>query len=200
MDNKDFDEVEDIFGTDVEENYDVPVFNPDSSSDDNNVEVPTYEEVKETEDVPLYDVQPEVEETPVVEEAKEESEIQVPLFDDNASFNVQQEESSFEPELSTQTDVFDVDPVALEPNYDEEPVEETYGPVQVEANYDEEVNEHPDAVVSLNNEPEEVNNTKLEDVPPVNLKDNQSLKFVFIIGIIILIAIFLLPLLNQFNI
>ena len=204
MDNKDFDEVEDIFGTDIEENYDVPVFNPESNGENKSVEIPSVDEVK-TEEVPVYeDVLSSNSNTDVVDNVAEET-------DDSKIYNVQSDVV----ENNTQTDIFDVQPETVqqdnndvkpvdpEPTYEDvnpENSEVSYGPVMPEVAYDEDVNEHPDAVVSLNNEEEVKEDVKLEDVPPVNLKDNQSLKFVFIIGIIILVAIFLLPFIDKFAI
>ena len=183
MDNKDFDEVEDIFGTDIEENYDVPVFDPQSNIEKD--EVPTSEEVKPVEEVPVYN-----------DVLQSEPNITVDSVDSEASVIEESPEvQSDVVEDNTQTDVFDVQP---EITVDKEEVK--YGPVAVETSYEEEVNVHPDSVVTLNNNQEEKDATNVEDVPPINIADNKSLKFVFIIGVIILIAIFLLPLANKLGI
>lgn len=57
-----------------------------------------------------------------------------------------------------------------------------------------EVLEHPDAKIKLNNEQEEkLDKKELEELQNVKLMDNGSLKFVLILGIILLIVIFLIP-------
>lgn len=185
MDNKDFDEVEDIFGTDLEENYDVPVFDPQTNNDDmtNNEEVST----SNLEEVPVYNDNTEFDYSPVIEENNNASTEDKEVDDDLVNNQV----------TSYETDsVASVEP---EPNY-ETNEEVNYGPVAPEVNYEEEIIEHPDAVVSLNNKEEVENKEKSDDVPPVNLKDNKSLKFVFVVGIIILVAIFLLPYINKLGI
>ena len=185
MDNKDFDEVEDIFGTDLEENYDVPVFDPQTNNDDmtNNEEVST----SNLEEVPVYNDNTEFDYSPVIEENNNASTEDKEVDDDLVNNQV----------TSYETDsVASVEP---EPNY-EANEEVNYGPVAPEVNYEEEIIEHPDAVVSLNNKEEVENKEKSDDVPPVNLKDNKSLKFVFVVGIIILVAIFLLPYINKLGI
>ncbi len=180
MDNKDFDEVEDIFGTDIEENYDVPVFNSDeqNKSEVNNFNIAS-------------------EEAPVFENNIED---ETPVYEDTTTEDIPSDnEPTFE---NTVSDVFDVHPTEVVDNSVDESVnvEQNYGPVPVEPSYDEEVNEHPDAVISLNNKEEEKEETKIEDVPAVKITDNSSLKFVIIVGIIILIAIFLLPLVDKLGI
>ena len=185
MDNKDFDEVEDIFGTDLEENYDVPVFDPQTNNDDmtNNEEVSN----SNLEEVPVYNDNSTFDDSPVIEENNNASTEDKEVDDDLVNNQV----------TSYETDsVASVEP---EPNY-EANEEVNYGPVAPEANYEEEIIEHPDAVVSLNNKEEVDNKEKSDDVSPVNLKDNKSLKFVFVVGIIILVAIFLLPYINKLGI
>ena len=172
MDNKDFEEVEDIFGAELDENYDVPVFDEQANTDNDEVAV--------KEEAPVYDVKPEVVEEPVNEAS---------------TYDIKPEvEETVTPE-----------PVVDAPTYGPVPVEpveyttDEVQPVSVETNY-EALNEHPDAVVSLNNNSneEEKEEVKLEDVPPVKLGDNKSLKFVLIIGIIILVAIFFLPYISEY--
>lgn len=210
MDNKDFEEVEDIFGENIEENYDVPVYDVQSNNEiDNSVnvqEVPSVDTVNE--ELPVYEnVQPVEEVAPIYENVvMPESESSI----ENNSYDVQSEvtenpvvepsfEDSIQPDYEVQPEVAPVEP---EPVYEDVSLnndEVNYGPVMPEATY-EEVNEHPDAIVSLNNKEEEKAEVKLEDVPNIKLSDNKSLKFVIIIGIIVLVAIMLLPLLNQFSI
>ncbi|MBR1718709.1 MAG: hypothetical protein IJ715_05515 [Bacilli bacterium] len=189
MDNKDFDEVEDIFGTDLEENYDVPVFEQQFNSEDtiNNEETSTFDDNEIKEEVPVYNDNTEFDYSPVIEENNNASTEDKEVDDDLVNNQV----------TSYETDsVASVEP---EPNY-ETNEEINYGPVAPEVNYEEEIIEHPDAVVSLNNKEEVENKEKSDDVTPVNLKDNKSLKFVFVVGIIILVAIFLLPYINKLGI
>ena len=206
MDNKDFDEVEDIFGTDLEENYDVPVFNPEENNEETTTSNVAAEEVQsfDNEVESVNDVQEDT--VPTFENSVEEV---APVFEDSVPFETTNENSSpveVEPVVeNTVSDVFDVQPevssVEPEPVYEDTNNDVNYGPVALEPTYDEEVNEHPDAIVSLNNNVEEKKeDTKLEDIPAVNLADNSSLKFVLVIGVIILIAIFLLPFINKLGI
>ena len=71
MDNKDFEEVEDIFGENIEENYDVPVYDVQSNNETNNSvsvqEVPSVDTVNE--EIPVYEnVQPVEEAAPIYED------------------------------------------------------------------------------------------------------------------------------------
>ncbi|MBP3765774.1 MAG: hypothetical protein J6G98_01145 [Bacilli bacterium] len=204
MDNKDFDEIEDIFDDDIEENYDVPVFEPQASdvdmADSVNDEVPSVDTVNQVDEVPVYEniASPETLESKMVNE-----EVETPIFEGTISSDSNtMNEDTINGDSSLEENI-EVTPVQPEPVYEDTTVdnEVSYGPVALEPAYSTEVNEHPTAVVSLNNNYEEENeNVKLEDIPNIKLSDNKSLKFVLIIGIIIFVAIMLLPLLNKFSI
>lgn len=229
MDNKDFEEVEDIFGEDIEENYDVPVYEvqPNNNEIDNSVNVQDVPADTVNDDVPVYESVQSFEPTEHAENIVEpvvNEEVQTPVFENSIvsepksideetiktdTYDIQPEvtpESVFEE--NTEVNNYEVKPevvpVEPEPIYEDaltDTNEVNYGPVELEPTYDEEVNEHPDAIVTLNNkEEEEQENVKVEDIPNIKLSDNKSLKFVIIIGVIILIAIMLLPLLNKFSI
>lgn len=223
MDNKDFEEVEDIFGENIEENYDVPVYEAQSNNVDNSLnvqEVPVVDTVNE--DVPVYENVQSVEPNDSSAASVVDEETQTPIYENviakepesiaeenvqNYSYDVQPEitsEPASENNVQTDYDVQpEVTPVEPEPVYEDVSLDNdvvNYGPVELEPTYNDEVNEHPDAIISLNNKEEEKSDVKLEDVPNIKLSDNKSLKFVIIIGIIVLVAIMLLPLLNKFSI
>ena len=216
MDNKDFDEIEDIFDDDIEENYDVPVFEPQASdvdvADSVNDEVPSVDTVNQVDEVPSVDTVNQVDEVPVYEniaspetlESKMVNEkVETPIFEGTISSDSDTMNEDTTNGDSSLEENIEVTPVQPEPVYEDTTVdnEVSYGPVVLEPTYSTEVNEHPTAVVSLNNNYEAENeNVKLEDIPNIKLSDNKSLKFVLIIGIIIFVAIMLLPLLNKFSI
>lgn len=57
-----------------------------------------------------------------------------------------------------------------------------------------EILENPNAQIKLQNEVEEqISNKEIEELKGVKLKDNSSLMFVLVLGIIFMIAIFLIP-------
>ena len=62
-----------------------------------------------------------------------------------------------------------------------------------------EVLENPNAKVVLNQEKEEeISSKEMNELKDVKLSDNNSLKFVLILGVIFLIAIFLIPVLSKY--
>ena len=78
----------------------------------------------------------------------------------------------------------------------EETINETVGQ---EVNVNKEVLEHPDAKITLKTEEDEVIDKKeLEELQSVKLSDNSSLKFVLILGLILLIFIFLMPIISEY--
>ena len=79
-----------------------------------------------------------------------------------------------------------------------EPVEQTIETVE-QQNLNKEVLEHPDAKITLKNEvEEEISKKELDELKDVKLSDNSSLKFVLILGIILLAVIFLIPYLSEY--
>lgn len=226
MDNKEKDIVNDGFGN-VEESYDVPVYEPITNNDsvvkeDTVEEIPVIEDIEPvtpiyTEEVPAFEENAPVEaiETPVytneVEPVMEKVESVEPIQTEEPTFGQPAVQETAEPVEKVQTDVPVEEPTfenpTVEYNYDVKPeVEEqpAVAPVPLEPNYEEEVPftedemsngvEHPDAKITLQKEEvkEEVSNEDLK----ISLNDNASLKFVLIIGIIIFIAIMVLPLTN----
>ena len=235
MDNKEFDEVEDIFGDNVEENYDVPVYEPimdntnetinveelpkvepidiDSNNEvvnntvpfeeNTNVEVPVYEStVNNPNETINVEELPKVE--PIDNDLNNEDVNNTVPFEENTNVeasttdNVESiaEESApvymdtnVSNESQTMEDINTVAPVALEPSYEED------APVPFAEEELSNNSEHPDAIVTLQRTQEVKEETTNEDLK-VNLMDNTSLKFVLIIGIIIFIAIMVLPFTN----
>ena len=62
-----------------------------------------------------------------------------------------------------------------------------------------EVLENPNAKVVLNQEKEEeISSKEMNELKDVKLSDNNSLKFVLILGVIFLIAIFIIPVLSKY--
>ena len=62
-----------------------------------------------------------------------------------------------------------------------------------------EVLEHPDAKITLKKEEEEViDKSEIEELKNVKLSDNSSLRFVLILGIILLVIIFLIPYVSKY--
>ena len=79
-----------------------------------------------------------------------------------------------------------------------EPVEQTIETVE-QQNLNKGVLEHPDAKITLKNEvEEEISKKELDELKDVKLSDNSSLKFVLILGIILLAVIFLIPYLSEY--
>lgn len=193
--------VDDVFGN-VEESYDVPVYEPIA-------DVTPVEPVKEEteEEIPVIeDIEPVIEETPAFEENTPVEAVETPIY----------EMPTVEPVQPVETVgpvMEEVQPVQPEPtveyNYDVKPeVDEQseVAPVPLEPNYEEEAPfteeemsngvEHPNAKVTLQTAEEEVKEEVSNEDLKINLNDNASLKFVLIIGIIIFIAIMILPLTN----
>lgn len=129
--------------------------------------------------------------------------------------NLFEEENSSEETVSSAfADLPPVAPVDYEDSVNNEPVsEETVQPEQTveqemeevssehvsSENLNKEVLEHPDAKITLNKEEEEVIDKKeLEELKNVKLSDNSSLKFVLILGVLLLIFIFLIPLISKY--
>lgn len=129
--------------------------------------------------------------------------------------NLFEEENSSEEQVSSAfADLPPVAPVDYEDSVNKEPVlEETVQPEQTveqemeevssehvsSENLNKEVLEHPDAKITLNKEEEEVIDKKeLEELKNVKLSDNSSLKFVLILGVLLLIFIFLIPLISKY--
>ena len=125
------------------------------------------------------------------------------IVNSNENADVQPVESTYE-EATVQ---------AVEPTYEEaivQPVEPTYEEAivqPVEPTYEEAtvqpvkliedesyVNENPNAQVNLMKGEEEENH-HVEDVSNEKITDNKSLMFVLVIGLVILVAIFVLPML-----
>ena len=190
MDNK---EVEDIFNIEPQnDESSVPVYEPPVQE-----EVPTYEDVQPVE--PVQEEVPTYEEVQPVEPVQEE----VPTYEEVQPVEPVQEEAP------TYEEVQPVEPVQEEvPTYEEVQPVQTEQAVELES--DESVkntttstiNENPNAKITFsNNTDNENDNFKLtnEDINEIkkSLKDNGSLKFVAIIGILILIVIMLLPLINN---
>ena len=91
----------------------------------------------------------------------------------------------------------EVQPVPLEPIYEEQVVNEQPYVESVEENKETEVptfNENPNAKVVLNKAEEVVEEEINHKDIKIDLKGNKSLMRVLLIGLVILVAIFLLPL------
>ena len=72
--------------------------------------------------------------------------------------------------------------------------------IESQNNYDQkEIKENPNAKVVLNQEKDEVISSKeMKELKNVKLKDNTSLTFVLFLGIIFLIAIFIIPVISKY--
>ena len=72
--------------------------------------------------------------------------------------------------------------------------------IESQNNYDQkEIKENPNAKVVLNQEKdEEISSKEMKELKNVKLKDNTSLTFVLFLGIIFLIAIFIIPVLSKY--
>lgn len=157
---------------------DVPTYeNQDEMENDVQIEeeIPVYEEVKPVETQQEYQTYEEPTEYNTVDPLPEDNEQEVFVQNDMPTYENQET-----------TENIDVQTEEQMPVYEEvKPVE----PLQQENN---EFLEHPDAKIELINEqkPEKNVDTKVE---PIKLSDNKSLTFVIIVGIIILVAILLLP-------
>lgn len=72
--------------------------------------------------------------------------------------------------------------------------------IESQNNYDQkEIKENPNAKVILNQEKdEEISSKEMKELKNVKLKDNTSLTFVLFLGIIFLIAIFIIPVISKY--
>jgi len=72
--------------------------------------------------------------------------------------------------------------------------------IESQNNYDQkEIKENPNAKVVLNQEKdEEISSKEMKELKNVKLKDNTSLTFVLFLGIIFLIAIFIIPVISKY--
>ena len=216
MDNK---EIEDIFNIEPQtDESSVPVYEP-LPQEETNVgavnEVPVYDSIQPMQEdtiatfepineVPTYDnvqpVEPVVEETqPVYDNVQPVNE--VPAYD-----NIQpmQEDTiaTFEPINEVPT-YDNVQPVAVEPVYDNvDTVNEETQNTTVTTKTSSDINENPNAKIAFGtntndeNENFKITNDDIKDIRK-SLKENSSLKFVLFMGILILIAIMLLPVINN---
>ena len=83
---------------------------------------------------------------------------------------------------------------SVEPVVEEQQIDENNKQV-----VNKEVLEHPDAKITLNNEKEEeIDKKELEELKDIKLSDNSSLRFVLILGLILLIVIFLIPFVSEY--
>ncbi len=157
---------------------DVPTYeNQDEIKNDvqTEEEVPAYEEVKPVETQQEYQTYEEPTEYNTVDPLPEDNEQEDFVQNDMPTYENQDEIENTD--VQTEEEI---------PVYEEvKPVE----PLQQENN---EFLEHPDAKIELKKEEkiEKNDNTKVESI---KLSDNKSLTFVIIVGIIILVAILLLP-------
>lgn len=89
-----------------------------------------------------------------------------------------------------------VEPVK-EISVEEAPVKELSE--EVKASINKEVLENPSAKVTLQTAKEEkVSKREIEELKGISLKDNSSLRFVLILGVILLIVIFLIPYVSKY--
>lgn len=64
---------------------------------------------------------------------------------------------------------------------------------------EKEVKENPTAKVVLSQEKdEEISSKEIQELQDIKLRDNSSLKFVLLLGIIFLIAIFIIPVISRY--
>lgn len=72
--------------------------------------------------------------------------------------------------------------------------------IEPKVNYDQkEIKENPNAKVVLNQEKdEEISSKEIKELKNIKLKDNSSLTFVLFLGIIFLIAIFVIPIISKY--
>lgn len=203
MDNK---EIEDIFNIEPQtDESSVPVYEPLEQEETNAGavnEVPAYDSIQPMQEdtfatfepineVPTYDnVQP-VE--PVVEEPQ-------PVYDNVQPVN---EVPSYDSVQPVQPVVEEVQPVAVEPVYDNvDTVNEETQNTTVTTKTSSDINENPNAKIAFGtntndeNENFKITNDDIKDIRK-SLKENSSLKFVLFMGILILIAIMLLPVINN---
>ena len=84
-------------------------------------------------------------------------------------------------------------------NYEDATINETTNQEENKEYVAKEVLENPNAKVVLNQEKEEeISSKEMNELKDIKLSDNNSLKFVLILGVIFLIAIFLIPVLSKY--
>lgn len=84
-------------------------------------------------------------------------------------------------------------------NYEDATINESTNQEENKEYVAKEVLENPNAKVVLNLEKEEeISSKEMNELKDVKLSDNNSLKFVLILGVIFLIAIFLIPVLSKY--
>lgn len=84
-------------------------------------------------------------------------------------------------------------------NYEDATINETTNQEENKEYVAKEVLENPNAKVVLNQEKEEeISSKEMNELKDVKLSDNNSLKFVLILGVIFLIAIFIIPVLSKY--
>ena len=174
-----YDEVEDIFGSDDSSNESVQPIEPIVTNESvvNNEETPIEEPVIPVEATENY-AEPEVQAVgPVVEEVQYEEPVTP----------IEPTENYVEPEVQTVEQVNEVQTEQLDDNID--------------LNVDPTLNEHPDGKIVLNkNISDDEDEVKVsftaDDFKNINPKHNTSLKFVVIVGIIIFVMMMLFPLLG----
>lgn len=136
--------------------------------------------IDDSEEVPVYEAPVEEINEPAIEPVEPLPEYEEPIIEQE----VQNYENS-------------VDPVKPLPEYEEPTIEQEdpsyedkVEPVKPLPDY-EEPNEHPNGKIVLKKEKEE--EKELVDVGDFKLTDNKSLMFVIVVGIIIFVAIMILP-------
>lgn len=84
-------------------------------------------------------------------------------------------------------------------NYENATINESTNQEENKEYVAKEILENPNAKVVLNQEKEEeISSKEMEELQEIKLGDNSSLKFVLFLGIIFLIAIFVIPILSQY--
>lgn len=84
-------------------------------------------------------------------------------------------------------------------NYEDATINESTNQEENKEYVAKEVLENPNAKVVLNQEKEEeISSKEMNELKDVKLSDNNSLKFVLILGVIFLIAIFIIPVLSKY--
>lgn len=84
-------------------------------------------------------------------------------------------------------------------NYENATINESTNQEENKEYVAKEILENPNAKVVLNQEKdEEISSKEMKELQEIKLGDNSSLKFVLFLGIIFLIAIFVIPILSQY--
>lgn len=84
-------------------------------------------------------------------------------------------------------------------NYEDATINESTNQEENKEYVAKEILENPNAKVVLNQEKEEeISSKEMNELKDVKLSDNNSLKFVLILGVIFLIAIFIIPVLSKY--